>query len=85
LGLRRQIAKARFIFEGSLLVCQRKIAVTVHPLGQMLLVLLWANARLGPGCRSLGPGCRSHCPWRLPRSVHRRRLGKYHSSHCRQD
>ena len=45
LGRRGQIAKAGLIFQSALLLRERKVAVTVHPLGQMLLipVRLWSE------------------------------------------
>ncbi len=50
LSLRRKVAEARLVFQGALLVRQRKIAVTIHPLGQVLLILLrtgnWSRSRL---------------------------------------
>ncbi len=40
LCLRRKVAEARLLLQGALLVGERQVAVTVHPLGEVFLVLL---------------------------------------------
>lgn len=40
-----EIAEAGFPFKGSLLIGQRKAAVAIHPLGEMLLVLTRSDVR----------------------------------------
>ena len=40
LGLRGQIVETRLILQGSLLLFERQITVAVHPLSQMLPILL---------------------------------------------
>ena len=76
---RRQVAEARFILKRALLVRQRKVAMAIHPLGQVFLVLLlaillWTLAR------------RVHrwVPSHLSRPPHGRRLGRNHGRCCRQ-
>jgi hypothetical protein len=79
LRLCRKIAEARFILKRTLLVRQRKVAMAIHPLGQVFLVLLlaillWTLAR------------RVHrwVPSHLSRPPHGRRLGRNHGCCCRQ-
>ena len=38
-----KIAEAGLIFERALLICKRKIAVTIHPLRQVFLIGLWTD------------------------------------------
>jgi len=46
LGLGRQVAKTGLILERTLLLRRRKIAVTIHPLPQVILVLLLGRCRV---------------------------------------
>jgi hypothetical protein len=72
-----KVAEARFILKRALLLCGRKIAVTCHPLRQVLLVP--PSAILS---RDLGrTRSRASC---LPCYAHGRRLGRNHRRCCRQ-
>jgi hypothetical protein len=75
LGLRREIAEAGLILERALLLCQGQIAVTVHPLAQMLLFRL-STILLG----SLGRMGRVHRRPSSLRPAHERRLSR--NRHC---
>ena len=48
LCLRRKVAKAGFALQGALLVCEWQATVTIHPLGEVFLILL---LRAGSGVR----------------------------------
>ncbi|XWK48558.1 hypothetical protein RBB78_14060 [Tunturiibacter empetritectus] len=58
LGRQRKIAKAGLIFQSALLLREGKVAVTVHPLGQMLLISLRLRPLSGPRLRD----GRTECP-----------------------
>ncbi len=51
LGLRREIAEARFVLQGALLVPPEEDCYDDHPLGQMLLIPLRTGARNGAWTR----------------------------------
>jgi hypothetical protein len=68
LGLWRKIAKTGLIRKGPLLIGKRKVAVTIHPLGQVLLLLSL------PGPRS----SQSRMPLKSP-SARPSRLARSHS------
>jgi hypothetical protein len=44
-----KIAEAGFVLQGTLLLSKREIAVTVHPLGQVFLILLGFRGRIRRG------------------------------------
>jgi hypothetical protein len=46
LHLRRQLAEPRFTLERSLLLREGECPMAIHPLGQMLLILVWPDAHL---------------------------------------
>lgn len=70
LRLRWKIAEAGFLFERALLIGQGHVAMTVHPLPQVLLILPSRTTCIHRGTP------------RLPRSTHRRRLGRNHRRRC---
>jgi hypothetical protein len=45
LSLGRELAEAGFVLERGLLLLERELAVTIHPLGQMLLAPPWTDMR----------------------------------------
>jgi hypothetical protein len=83
LCLLREITEAGFVLQGTLLVCQRKIAVTIHPLCQMLLIPLRTRTRNGAWTRLTyaKTHSRSALMYRLRLSdTHRRRCAQYQGS-----
>lgn len=80
LGLRRKVAEAGLILERTLLICKGEVAMAVHPLGQMLLILLRADTLLRPW---RGPRCVHRRMPRLPCPAHECRLGRNHRR-CRR-